>query len=516
MTPAGTQIWLRRSDALAPTPLPGSEGGSYPVLSPDGARIAFLTGQGGLSILSVTGGAPTKVADLPFRSPGNWDGVDHLIYPNEMGLARISTAGGVPEQLTSVDTAAGDGYHLNPEVLPDGQGIVFTIYPRVIEDFSKAQIAVVRSKGGKYTRLMPGFFARYAAPGHLLITRFDGTIVAAPFDAAAHQITGTPVPIVSGLSVGALTSTGFTALASTGRLVYLSRSLADLADLVRVQPNGAASPLVEGWHANFQYPSLSRDGRQLVVGMYTASNEELTIRNLATGATARIAIPDKQTRGPRFLPDGSLIFAAVGSGGGSIFHAVPGSTVPPERLVSAAVLVRGPVLSPDGHMLYYTRYQGSVSDVVVHRVDAAGTEDQPVLKSAAAEVVTDISPDGRWLAYFSDESGKNELYVRSTDLSRAEKWQVSTNGAARRSDARWSRDGRVIYYMSPDSMIAVGTTGGQAFAVAAHRALFSARPYAGRFDIFPDGSFVMIEARPAKAGSTELVMVEDWHALLPK
>jgi hypothetical protein len=184
-----------------------------------------------------------------------------------------------------------------------------------------------------------------------------------------------------------------------------------------------------------------------------------------------------------------------------------------EQLLSSDKFVTGPVMSPDGRTVYFSQYAGVASDVLAHRVGEDASRHQSVLAGAAAERIADLSPDGRWLAYVSNESGEAALYVRSTDAARAERWQVSGTEGVRGEGARWSRDGRSLFYLTADSMIAAIVPGGAAFSVTGRRALFAAAAYMPRFDLFPDGSFVMMRER---GGSAEFVMVDDWHALLPR
>jgi hypothetical protein len=203
----------------------------------------------------------------------------------------------------------------------------------------------------------------------------------------------------------------------------------------------------------------------------------------------------------------------LGAGVGGIYRTRPGDAGPAERVASSDKWVSGPVMSPDGRTLYFNQYSGPASDVLAHRVGEDASRHQPVLATTAAERLADVSPDGRWLAYVSDESGQIALYVRSTDAGRAERWQISGNEVVRGEGARWARDGRSLFYLTADSMIAVTVPGGAAFGVTGRRALFAATAYMPRFDLFPDGSFVMMRERP---GSAEFVMVDDWHALRPR
>ncbi|MDP9226104.1 MAG: hypothetical protein M3P18_20150, partial [Actinomycetota bacterium] len=504
------RIWLRRADVMAPTPIGGTEDGFYPAISPDGRRVAFYK-SGRIYLVPVEGGKATMVADsvLLFDQP-DWMDDDHLVFANMRGLERVDVRGGGREPVTHLDSAAGEGMHLQPSVLPGGAGIVFTIQPA--NDISPAASRIgVTMPGSGHSILMPGTFARYARPGHLLVVRADGVVVAVPFDVSARRVTGPARTVVSGLTVGAFSGRRL-ALSSSGRVAFLMGDQRPISDLVRVLRNGQATPVDTGWAESFISVAASPDGRRVAVGLRTVTTEEIQVRDLATGGFTRIALPGSQLRDPSFSRDGrTIIFTELATTRLVIHRVTPGSSAPPEQLLKLTDPPLGPALSPDGRTLYYGTFRGSAEDIFALSLDTPGSRPRPLLATAAQERYPVPSSDGRWVAYFSDEPGRPELFVRSADVTRTERWQVSRSGVARGVPPRWSRDGRELFYFSRDSLVAARVAPGDAFGIVTQTALFSTAPYTG-FDVLPGGGFLMIRPRPLGPGAQQLIMLEHWNA----
>jgi tRNA A-37 threonylcarbamoyl transferase component Bud32 len=508
--PANQRLWLRRAEATKPTPIEGTEEGTYPTISPDGRRVAFRR-SGGIYLVPAGGGQATLVADSVLLSDQPaWLDDDHLVFANMRGLERVDVRGGGREPVTHLDSAAGDGLHLRPSVLPGGAGIVFAIQPA--NDFSPAASRIAVTKpGGGHSILMPGIAACYAHPGHLLVVRADGVVVAVPFDISARRVTGPARTVVSGLTVAAFSARRL-AVSPSGRMAFLMGNPVTLSDIVRVLRNGQATPVDTGWAESFVSVAASPDGHRVAAGLITLTTEEIQVRDLATGGFTRIALPGSQLRGPSFSRDGrTIIFTELATTRLLIRRVTPGSSAPPEQLLKLTDPPLGPALSPDGRTLYYGTFRGSAEDIFALSLDTPGSRPRPLLATAARERYPVPSPDGRWLAYFSDESGRSELFVRSADVTRTERWQVSRSGVARAIPPRWSRDGRELFYFSRDSLIAARVAPGDAFGIVNQVTLFSTAPYTG-FDVLPGGGFLMIRPRSLGPGAQQLMLLEHWNA----
>ena len=502
------RIWLRRADATTPTPIEGTENGTQPAISPDGRRVSFQR-PGQLYLVPVEGGKATMVADsLMLNTQAVWLDDYHLVFANQGGLEKVDVRGGGREPVTHLDSATGEGLHIRPSLLPD-DGFVFSVQPANDASPTATRIAVT-NPGGGHSILMPGVLARYAHPGHLLVVRADGVLLAVPFDVAARRVSGSPRTVATGLAVAAFGLPGV-AVSPSGRIAFVMGSPLPLSELVRVLRNGQATPVDADWAESFGSVAVSRDGRRVAVSLYTLASEEIQVRDLLTGGIIRIMLPGIQLRSPSFSPvDTTIVFSGVSTTRMGVYRVAPGSSSPPELLVQLTNSPSGPMLSPDGRTLYYHTSRGSAADLFAQPLDSLGGSPDPILATPAQERSPVPSPDGRWLAYASDESGRFEVFVRSADLGRTERWQVSRSGI-RTNPPRWSRDGRELFYVSRDSMIAARVAPGEEFAIVGQTTLFSMTPYLS-FDVMPDGGFMMVRPRALDPGAQQLMMLEHWNA----
>jgi serine/threonine-protein kinase len=523
--PRGRQLWVRRAGSPEATPIPGTEDGSYPVLSPNGRRIAFHQGNR-LVVAPFEGGATIPIVDdLAFEDWAAWLDDNRLVVPSWSGLKQVSLSDAAVTSLDSaqwvsrVDSAAGEGGHGYPAPLANGRGVVFTVWSQKDWTANGSQIAVAALGGQPHAVLMPGLWARYAEPGYLIVTQGNGSIVAAPFDVRTLRLTGPPQTVVAGLPVGTYSSSGGFSVSRSTRLAFVAGDALERSDLVRVLRSGEATPLDTSWSGTFLGVALSPDGKRAAVSMRTLNADELRVRDLASGGTARIAIPGANPVAPSFSSDGmSIVFAGIGSAKHGVYRAALGASAAPALIFETEqhVLLDSPALSPDGQTLYYTAYSGASGDLHARRLDASqDTATLRVARERAYEGFPAVSPDGAWLAYLSSETGRLDLYARPTDEARADRWQVSRSGVAR-AVPRWSRDGRELYYLAKDSVMAARVAGGTTFTIAEHRSLFSAAPYRLSFDVYPDGSFLMIKPRPLAPGALELTMLEGWLGSLAR
>jgi serine/threonine-protein kinase len=505
--PGHLQLWLRRADAPTPQPIEGTEGGYKPALSPDGRRVAFRRANR-LWVVPIEGGNATMVTDsFLINSQPAWIDDQNLVFANITGLERVSVGGENRESVTRI--AAGEGWHLRPNVLPGGRGIVFTVAAPAGEERLEAHRIAVTGPGAGHSILMPGIEARYAHPGHLLVLRADGTLVAVPFDASARRASGSARTVATGLTVTNFAGSGF-AVSPTGRLAFLSGSAFTVSDLVRVRRDGQATTMDSSWAANIVAVAASPAGRRIAVALLTGTAEEIQVRDLVTGGATRVAIPGTQVRGPSFSGDGkSLLFVSLASTQLAIYRIFPGTSGVPALLLKVNEQPAGPKLSPDGSTLYYSTMSGREGHHFAQPL-AGGAAPVKLFTTSGRMGEIEPSPDGRWLAYLAEESGQDQLFVRSADPARTDRWQVSRSRVTRMTP-RWSRDGRELFYMARDSLIAVRIAPGEDFAIASQRTLFSMVGYRPSFDVLSDAEFIMVRPRPLKPGSQQLIMMENWN-----
>ena len=510
------QILVRRAGSLVPAAIAGTSGGCCPALSPDGQRVAFVLG-GELRVIPLGGGSSTLLGTgILDNDDVAWTADGHLVAVGlSGGLIRVAEAGGPVTPFTTPDTAAGERAHWSPRALPDGRGVIFSIVPLDPADSVGIRIGVVGPGGGTHAVLLPGRVAAYAHPGHLLVLRNDGTIVAAPFDLASLRITGAPVPAITGLgSMGFTTWLGYFAVARTGMLVYVGGTDPH-DDLVWVRRTGAVAEMDSSETSRILDPShVSTDGRFVAFESVIDDRSGIDVRDRQTGASSRIELTTGTVDRPSVSADGrSLVFRALAPEGRGIYRAELGRLA--ERtLLTSDPRATAPSLSPDSRTVYFVRAGARSADFIARSLAGSDTVERVLAGSVNPSSTPRISPDGRWLAYLATVSGSDQLYLRSTEAGRTERWQVARAGAGgvtAGSALRWSRDGRELYFVSRDSMVAVHLSGGEALTVGLVETLFSMQPYQRDFDVTSDGRFVLINRRLAR---WRLMLVEDWRALL--
>jgi len=363
--------------------------------------------------------------------------------------------------------------------------------------------------------LMPGLAAQYVSPGYLLVARLDSTLAAVPFDAVHRRITGEPVTLVSGMQPPF-------AVARTGRLVYsVGTPIAQTVTVARARTDGSATLIDSTWAGDFHDVAVSPDGAQVAVSNREDGNERIQVRDLRSGALSTFASPNRGGgRYPVFTNDSRAVaFTSAGFGpsGASVYQATLGSAAQPQLLLrDNTAHLFDPAFSPDGHTLFYVGRSGTTADIFAHTMTVPAP-DRVVVAAATGSYAPQPSPDGRWLAFISLTSPNGfEVYVRSVDPSRAERWQISHGGG---SSPRWSRDGRQLFYLSRDSLMAVDVSSGAEFAIRSQHALFPTAGFStasrASYDVLPgNAGFVMLKLRGTQRSALHLVMLDNWQAAL--
>jgi Tol biopolymer transport system component/tRNA A-37 threonylcarbamoyl transferase component Bud32 len=504
------RIWVRRRAELEATPVPGTASATDPALSPDGTAVAFTTGQPGpLKVVSLASGAVRTVVDSARWGGLTWadDGFLYFVM-RDGGLGRVHPDGGEVEALTSpVDGTT----HMYPDVMPGQRAAVFVIAD---PQFAQTRIAVADLATGEYRELGPGTYPLLLPTGHLGWAASSGDFMAAPFDSDRLEITGSAVPIVEGVAIGRY-GAAHIAVSESGTVLYRRGDIATRVTPVWVARDGTASEVEPGWEAPVALGNmgiaLSPDGSRFVFPIFGSAATDLWMRD-ASGTLTRFTFGGVDAR-PQWSPDGQfVVFTSIrtdpvrnvwrkradGSGGA-------------QRFLTSDRVIDEVTVSHDGQWLVYRLGSGTDRDVYAIRpgVDSVGT---PLLTTEYEERSASLSPSDRWMAYVSNESGRDEIYVSPFPDASATKWQVSTDGG---TEPLWSRDGRELFYRNGnDDLVAVEIAGSSTFAIGAKQVLFSALPYHpdpnhANYDVHPDGRrFLMLRIVPATGG--ELIWVEHW------
>ncbi len=411
------------------------------MFSPDSEWIAFHSASdSSLKRLPVQGGSAALIAEVPEQPAGlSWGPGDTIVFSAEGRLMRVPVSGGTPEPVTAADPAL---VHRSPEILPNGRGVLFTIGSNT----GNGRIAVASLTSGLITELgVSGTHPRYAETGHLVFAD-GGSLRAAPFDAEELALVGgTPVPLRQEVTVGLFGEALFD-LSETGTLVY-GGGVPGTRSLVWVDRDGREEP-VDAPAGSYVTPRLSSDDGRVAVDRTDAGDSNIWVRDLARGTETLITTDPAVDWTPLWTPDDQrLVFFSTRDPQGLFSKAADGSGEA-ESLApwgESVALASPSGWSPDGQTLVvWTVSPTGLPDLALVSLDREGII-EPLLASRFEEAAPAISPDGRWLAYHSAESGQREVYVRRFPNLGA-RTTISTGGGAQ---PQWSRDGRELFYRTP-------------------------------------------------------------------
>ena len=514
---ANQQLYLRAMDQMEATPIRGTENGSQsPFFSLDGQWVGFWA-EGKLKKVSIGGGAPVSLSDA--RSPfgASWAPDDTIVFGQRFGgILRVSADGGAPEVLIPVDAAKGERAH-GPQILPGGKAVLFTL--AVGTDWDEAQIVVQSLDTGERSVLVEGGSdARYVPTEHLVYA-LAGTLLAVPFDLARLEATGGPVPLVEGVMRSHNTGAAHFSLSQNGSLVYIAGPLGGGAKrrLVWVDRQGREEVLTAEPRAYTQ-PRISPDGNRLALGV-DDQDRDIWIWDFARETLTRFTFHTQFDTRPLWTPDGQrIVFESHREGQGNVFAKPARGTGPVERLTESPSHQRPISTSPDGAWVVF---EDGLSRINLTLLPFASEgEPQPLLHSEFNEMNGEISPDVRWLAYESDESGQFEIYVRPFPNVDEGLFQISRGGGVQ---PLWAPSGRELFYGSLEgSLMAVPVQSGGNLLVGNPEIIIE-QPYVGgqrdprEYDISPDGKrFLMIKETDDSTSPRELILVQNWFEELKR
>ncbi len=451
----------------------------------------------------------------------SWGRDDQIIFGTSAGLFRVPGGGGEPEGLTTPDAEQGERSHFWPFVIPDANAVLFvvsTALPR-----TTGQLAVLDLDTGEVTRLgLAGVSPHYVSTGHIVYAVEDGSVRAVPFGAVSFEVTGSPVPLVEGVSVKGSGAANF-GISDNGRLVYASGtgSAGGQRSLVLVNRDGDEELLGESWQPDrYLYPRYSPDGTRVALAIQEDEATDLWVLDLARGSRSRITFGGLNRYFPVWSPEGSHLAFADGAGATNrLMLAMADGSGQIETLLDRNEREFPTSWSPAGNVLaIYTQHAETNRDLGVLPMDGDRTP-VPFLETPFIERAGAFSPDGRWLAYVSDESGLDEVYVRPYP-GPGQEYVISTSGG---KEPVWSRDGRELFFRNADQVLVVATDTTEVFRATAPERLFdgayqlddSAGGIGGvpNYDIAPDGQrFLMVKwDEPSGQDAPEITVVLNWH-----
>jgi len=457
------QLSIRQLNQPKATILASSENGQNPFFSPDGQWIGFVA-LGKLKKLPVTGGAAVTLYDPPMATAvasgavvgASWGEDGNIILGRGVGgLLRLPEAGGTPLPLTK-PSDKGEITHRWPQILPGGQAVLFTAHTSPV-DFDNASIAVLSLKTGQWKTVhRGGYFGRYLPSGHLIYIH-EGAMLGVRFDPVRGEVQGVPVPLLEDVAANSGPAGGQFDFSQTGTLVYLSGKLS-----VRDRPivgieKGAGKIQSLLAPSDCVAPRLSPDSKRLAVACGGPSGSDISVYDIQRETMTKITFNSQRNNRPVWAPDGKHIaYYSIGTAGSTLWWARADGAGEPQRLLESKDLLFPYSFSTDGTRLSYaTMSPESLGDIWTLPLDFSDPEhpkpgkSEPFLRTPANELNPAFSPDGKWMAYQSDESRNFEVYVRPFP-GPGGKWLVSSGGGF---VPVWSRDGRELLYSSPDGHI---------------------------------------------------------------
>ncbi len=506
------EIWLRPLDALESRPLGGTEGALRPIWSPDSRSIAFMSG-GKLRRVAVAGGPAQTITDAPTGADGSWSEGGVILFDGRANdpVWRVDAAGGVAKPVVTPDPAKGIMGAGWPAFLPGGRHFLYQTTTANPEDATVMVRALDGAEGKPVLKTISQVV--YAPPGYLLFVR-DRTLVAQAFDVRSQELRGEPLPLSEGLGID---NVGLASISASGNGVLAYRpGAAAQRRLVWVDRSGKETAALDD-EREYGDTWLSPDGRRLVFGADEAGGKgDLWIRDFDRGTTTRFTFEPERDFAPAWSPDGRRIAFSTQGKAWDLHVKDAAGTGEPELLLETAEDKFITDWSRDGaYVVFASRGQDTSWDLWGLKM-AGERKPFPLRKTKFAELNGMVSPDGRFLAYQSNESGRVEVYVQEFPEAQS-KWQVSPDGGR---DPYWRADGRELYYRAPSAkLMAVPIEKGATFTAGTPQSLFQARfalvNARSLYRPTPDGQRFLILAPLGRDAMQPATVVLNWTSGLP-
>ena len=512
-----TMLYVRKLSAPVLTAMPGTEGASTPIFSPDGKWIAFIADDK-LKKVSIDGGIPVTLCESDGNNRGaSWGTDDRIVYSPHytLPLMQVSGAGGTPTILTEIDRERGERTHRWPYAVPGEDLILFTVGTMDSpESYDRARIDAIRpSTGNQRTVLEGASMAWYVPTGHLIFGR-DGFLFAVPFDVETLEVQGSPVPVVEnvmGMRSSGVVHAGF---ARNGLLAYIAGTpRSRQSRLTWRYLDGRSKPLPAPV-AGYINPRFSPDRKQIAVEIEGPTTFDIWTYHLERQTSTRLTFEGDNTA-PIWSPDGKRIaFASVRDDALTSIYvkAADGS--------GKAELLYSPEHLPNSGGAYPSGWSQDGAALVVEFTDQNSSnlmalflddkKEQVLVETPAAEQSASLSPDGRWLAYASDEAGQAQVFVRAYP-GPGGKWQISVDGGFA---PRWSADGKQIFFRWERNLWSVQIdSGGNSIRASRRQLIFDDVPPVGEdggYDVLDSERLLFVEHAGDDTEPTGVTVVVNW------
>jgi serine/threonine protein kinase len=525
-------LWVRPLDSLEARALPGTEDARVPFWSPDSRFIGFLA-SGRLQRVALTGGPPQLICEAPIDTTPAWGSTGTILFAltpdaaakRSGGIYQVPADGGSITQVTTVDHSRGESEHFWPSFLPDGEHFIYLVTTSHPETGTRRRTAYIRSIDAGSVERVIDIDSRvvYVPSGHLLYAQ-DGALLARRFDIARRRFTSDPVTVAPRLWHYKPTGMAQFAVSNTGVLAY--HGATHVSDLIWFDRSGRAGEKLAA-QAAFTDVRISGDGQKIAVTIADARSgaADIWIYDRASGIPTRSTNASVDASRPVWSPDGEwLYFRSAGENGPPDIYRKRADGRGTTELTFALDGVQQPLdISPDGQTLVYQDSHRTTGRDILLLLLTGLPQPRPYLRTPAFEQDARVSPDGRWLAFVSSESGRGEVYVAPIDDPGGRQRVTAAGGVG----PRWRRDGRELVYLDLDDTfksVAIDVRQGR-LLVGSARPLFSPGPVARNpgggmgepyYDLSPDGQSLLVNRIVSDPAIAPITVVLNWPAALQR
>jgi serine/threonine-protein kinase len=478
-------LFIRPLDKFEARPLEGTDGGKFPFLSPDGKWLGFTSRTKGIKKIPIEGGVALTICDTcEMTLGGSWSENDTIVFADNTGLYKVSADGGTPEKLTTINKENDERSHNTPQILPDGKNVLFTIDTN---DKSKPAIVSLEKKEIRYLKdIGEAWKAKYLPTGHLIFAR-DKQLMAMAFDLQTLEITGQPIPIIGDIYSF---SPNFQ-ITDNGTLVYLPVIKMTDNFLTLIDRNGEGKPAIDK-KGDFSSPRISPDGKRIAAKL----DDDIWVYEIESGRGIRITSEGKSVI-PLWSLDGrSIIYSTENESSWAVYKKNADGTGEAEMLTSGDKQYHAYSIHPTENLLALTTFTSTGNTDIV-TINLADKVQKAIIASPFKEDTPRFSPDGKWIAFHSMETGKSQIYVQP--------WGEEGTRVPLTKDGGmfpvWTKNGKEIIYRRGNKFFSSEIQTAPEFKVISERMLFEGN-YLTSYDVSPDGE--------------KFLMVKNEHGIFPK
>jgi eukaryotic-like serine/threonine-protein kinase len=500
-----TQLYMRKLGSFESTPIPGTEGAQCPFFSPNGEWLGFVSDDYKLKKISLRGGSSVELASQAGPIGGSWADDDTIYYIQSFasGMYSVSAAGGQPKQVTQTGSTPEDRGHLWPNLLPGKTGVIFTVWTgRSLND---ARIEVLSFSSGKRKVLIEGGTnARYIPGGYLAYAR-NGTLFVVGFDPKRMEVKGTPVPAIDGVMTEAANGDARFAVSNHGTLVFQSGSFASYQrNFVWMDRTGKTTNITEEVKP-YASPAISPDGKRIALTL-EGSSFDVWVYDLERSTLTKVSF-GADDYNPHWSPDGKMLAYHSSKSGTMQVYVKHGIVQGDETAVTD-----GPKFkelygwTPDGREIVFARENKDTGWDLYAAAVEGDHKPRPLVVAPFNQNDASLSPDGKWLAYVSDESGQNEVFVQAMNDPNT-RAQISSEGGR---FPRWARSGNELFFVSKNRLMSVKFAPGNALNPGKPVMLFEEKRGLSGYDVAADGRFVVALDADDKGTGNQINVILHW------